>query len=284
MISSFDLTKLNSMLKDFYNLTKIRITVFDERFHELTAYPRELADFCQIVRTDNTGASKCHLCDKDACAIAAKRRTPYTYRCHMGLTESIAPLILGNVIIGYLFFGHVFSYDSHEAGWEKIQKLCGELKVDQNKLKDACSQFPVITEDYISSASHILQAVASFLCLDRMVTLRQQELPVQIDEYILAHYTENISAMDLARIFHIGKTQLYEIAKQNYGVGIAEHIRNLRIEKAKVLLQDQSGLSLAEVASECGFQDYNYFITVFKRVVGIPPKAYIAPKNNSLSR
>ena len=57
-------------------------------------------------------------------------------------------------------------------------------------------------------------------------------------------------------------------------MGIAAHIRNLRIEKARKLLTEQSGLSLAEVASECGFDDYNYFITVFKRIAGMPPKAY----------
>jgi AraC-type DNA-binding domain-containing proteins len=283
MISAFDLAKLNSLLNDFYNLTRIRITVFDEKFNELTSCPRELANFCQLVRTDDIGDTKCHLCDKDACAIAAKRKTPYIYRCHMGLTESIAPLILGNIVIGYLFFGHVFSYVSHEIGWKKIQKMCSELKIDQDSLREACYQFPLITEDYINSASHILQAVASFLCLDRMVTLRQQELPVQIDEFIQAHYTENISAMELTKEFQIGKTQLYEISKQNYGVGIATHIRNLRIEKAKQLLQDHSELTLAQIASDCGFQDYNYFITVFKRVTGIPPKTYFPKQKPDIS-
>ena len=73
--------------------------------------------------------------------------------------------------------------------------------------------------------------------------------------------------------FEIGKTQLYEIAKQNYGTGIAEHIRLLKIEKAKQLLEDNN-LPLVEIASRCGFKDYNYFITVFKRVVGVSPKKY----------
>ena len=77
----------------------------------------------------------------------------------------------------------------------------------------------------------------------------------------------------IAEKFEIGKTQLYEIAKKNYGIGIAEHIRFLRIEKAKRLLEDNN-LPLAEIASLCGFKDYNYFITVFKRVVGISPKKY----------
>ena len=43
MISSFDIAKLHSLLKDFYQLTKIRITVFDDSFRELTSYPDEIA-------------------------------------------------------------------------------------------------------------------------------------------------------------------------------------------------------------------------------------------------
>ena len=46
MISTFDITKLNALLKDFYNLTQIRITIFDENFHELAAYPENIAPFC----------------------------------------------------------------------------------------------------------------------------------------------------------------------------------------------------------------------------------------------
>ena len=117
MISTFDITKLNALLKDFYNLTQIRITIFDENFHELAAYPEHIAPFCQIIRTDETGRKECQQCDENACKIAAKRHSLYTYRCHAGLTESISPLYMGNIIIGYLLFGHVFAYKSHEAGW-----------------------------------------------------------------------------------------------------------------------------------------------------------------------
>ena len=274
MISSFDMNKLKLLLKDFYNMSKIRITVFDDSFHELAAYPEQIAPFCQIIRSDAVAAARCHHCDAQACEIAAKSRNLYTYRCHAGLTESITPIIIGNIIIGYLLFGHVFSYRTHDEGWIQIQDLCKSYSIDMHELKAACKKQPVIPENYISSASHIMQAVASYLCMERLVTLRRQELPVQLDEYIQAHFTENIDAPQLARQFGIGKTQLYEIAKQNYGVGIAAHIRNLRIEKARQLLSEQPGLSLAEIASACGYDDYNYFITVFKRTVGIPPKAY----------
>lgn len=36
----------------------------------------------------------------------------------------------------------------------------------------------------------------------------------------------------------------------------------------------ESELPLAEISAQCGFKDYNYFITVFKKTVGIPPKKY----------
>ena len=141
-------------------------------------------------------------------------------------------------------------------------------------LKKACWERPLISEDYIRSASHIMQAVASFLCLDRMVVFKKQELPVQIDDYIMQHYTEALNVQAICEHFQIGKTLLYEIAKQNYGIGIAAHIRKLRITKAKELLTSRPDLPIREVAFQCGFADYNYFITVFKRMTGLSPKQY----------
>lgn len=275
MISTFNLIKLNSLLKDFYKLTKIRITVFDENFRELTAYPEKIAPFCQIIRTDTYAHKKCRECDTRACEIAAKQRKTFTYQCHAGMTESIAPLFFENIVIGYLLFGHVFSYDSYEDGWNKISTLCSSYQIDKRALKRACYKQPIIQNDYIESASHILQAVASYLCMERMVSLHQHELPVLLDKYISAHFTEDIDVTTLCQQFQIGKTRLYEIAKQNYGIGLAEHIRNLRINKAKNLLISMPNMSLSDIAFSCGFKDYNYFITVFKRIVGVSPKRYI---------
>lgn len=86
--------------------------------------------------------------------------------------------------------------------------------------------------------------------MERMVSLPQQELPVQIDVYIQEHFTEKIDAVRIAPYFGIGKTQLYKIVRQSYGMGIAEHIRTLRIAKAKHLLSERPDLALAEIAAQ----------------------------------
>lgn len=274
MVSTFNIEKLYEMLQDFYNLTKIRITVFDETFQELAAYPENVPQVCELIRQDERGWEACMACDERAFKMAASQKTPYTYQCHIGLTESIAPIYAGDILIGYLFFGNVFSYPSHEVGWDVVQKLCRPYRVNASDLKMAVWRQPLISEDYIASASHILQAVSAFLYHDRLVALKEQELPVRVDEYIAAHFTEPIDTATLCKEFEIGKTQLYKICKQSYGTGVAEHIRALRIGKAKALLEEDRKRSIADISAECGFEDYNYFITVFKRETGTTPAKY----------
>lgn len=274
MVSSFNIEKLQDMLKDFYNLTRIRITVFDETFEELAAYPENVPQICELIRQDERGWEACMACDERAFKMAVSQKTPYTYRCHAGMTESIAPIYAGDILIGYLFFGNVFSYPSHEVGWDVVQKLCKPYRVNESDLKMAVWRQPLISEDYIASASHILQAVSAFLYHDRLVALREQELPVRIDDYIAAHFTEPIDTAALCEEFGIGKTRLYKICKQNYGTGVAEHIRTLRVDKAKTLLEEDRERSIADISAECGFEDYNYFITVFKRETGQTPARY----------
>lgn len=282
MISSFNLVKLDSLLKDFYNITKLRITIFDESFNEITSYPKQLATTCQIIRKDASAHKKCNECDAHACEIAAMRHSAFIYQCHAGLTESIAPIYLGNIVIGYLLFGHVFSYDSYEDGWEKIKYFCKDYQIDMISLKKACLNQPIISHSYITSSSHILHAVASYLCMERLVSLHHHELPVKIDEYITANFTKNINIPDICQKFHVGKTQLYKISKQSYGIGIAKHIRNLRISKAKELLKN-TDYSITEISTLCGFADYNYFISVFKRVEGITPNKFKKQSSNKIN-
>jgi len=274
MLLTFRLDKLQDALKDFYTVTHIRITVFDEQFNELAAYPEEIAPICRIIRKDQAAAAACHACDARACETAAKRLSPYTYTCHAGLTESIMPLVLGRIPVAYLFFGHVFAYPSHEDGYKAICSHCRDYKLDECKLKAACDDAPLMTREYIESASHLLQAVASYLALDRMNLLKYEPLPLQIDEYIQKHFAEDVSIPRLCEEFDIGKTALCRLAQVNYGCGIAQYVRTLRIRHAKTLLKNHPEMSISEVAEACGYPDYNYFMTVFRRETGTTPRKY----------
>lgn len=274
MISIFDLEKLRGLLKDFYAISQIRITVFDENLTELVSYPEKVAPYCAVIRGTSKGFDACMDCDREACKTAEKKHSTHIYRCHAGLTEAVTPLYVGDVLVGFLLFGHVFSYPSHEEGWAVIEKRCEAYHVNDRMLKEAVFSADLIQEAYIRSAAQILHAVASYLILERMATLKEDLLAVRLDAYLTAHYTEKLNAVMVSEHLGIGKTQLYELSQQLYGCGIAEHIRDLRIEKAKTLLLEHKELSLTEIAARCGYSDYNYFITVFSRETGCAPGAY----------
>ena len=274
MISIFDLEKLQGLLKDFYEISHIRITVFNENMVELVSYPEKVAPYCAVIRGTSRGFDACMACDREACQRAAKKHSTHIYRCHAGLTEAVTPLTVGDVLVGYLLFGHVFSYPSHEEGWAVVEKRCEAYHVNDRMLKEAILSADIIEETYIRSAAQILHAVASYLILERMATLKEDLLAVRLDAYLSAHFTEKLNAPRIAEYLGIGKTQLYELSQQLYGCGIAERIRALRMEKAKELLTWKKELPLSEVAASCGFSDYNYFITVFSREVGCSPTAW----------
>ncbi len=274
MISVFDLDKLYGLLKDFYDISHIRITVFDENLKELVSYPDSVAPYCAVIRGCPQGYAACVECDREAAKRAKEKHSTYIYRCHAGLTEAVTPLYVGDFLVGYLFFGHVFSYGSHEYGWRVIEAKCSSLPLNMRMLEDAICEALPIGEAYIRSAAHIMLAVASHLISERMATLKEDILAVKMDAYISAHFTEKLSADRVADYLEIGKTQLYDLSRQLYGCGIAAHIRDLRISLAKDLLSGDKRLSIAEIADQCGYSDYNYFITVFSRETGMTPKAW----------
>lgn len=270
MRSVFNVTKLRDLLKDFYRITHIRITVFDENRTEIVSYPDQIAPFCQIVRATETGRIACANCDQDACNRAVTQRKTQIYRCHAGLTEAVTPLIVQNVLVGYLLFGHVFSYPDVETGRETISYCTRKLPVERQRLYDAIQVQPLIDHAFVASATQIMSAVAHYLVMEHMAVLQSDHLASQLERYISEHYRENFAASELCTHFHIGKTRLYQLSQQLYGCGIAEHIRKLRISHAKELLMTKR-YPLAEIAEQCGYHDYNYFISVFTREVGISP-------------
>ena len=274
MISLFDIEQLKSLIKDFYQLVHIRITVFDENLNELVSYPQRVAPYCEIIRNSHCGLEACVSSDCNACKIAAIKRDTYIYRCHAGFTEAVTPLFIGDILVGYLLFGHVFSYSSFKNGWNAIKIKTSFLQVNQQLLESAVLKAKYIPEETVRSAAHILRAVASYLIVEHMASLQQDKTIVKLDSYLTSHFTEKINVKFLCNELHIGKTQLYKLSHQLYGCGITQRIRSLRISLAKKLLTDPENYTLCEISDRCGYSDYNYFIAVFSKEIGYSPNAW----------
>lgn len=273
MLLSYDVSKMRELLESFYTLTKIRIVVFDADFDKIVEFPERDSAFCSEIRKNAQAEKRCRTQDRFACEQCKATNSLYAYTCHAGLTETVAPIHYGNIIIGYLMFGQVLLSNDAANDWDKVWARCSGYGVDKDALLAAYRRKTPVDVKQVYAAAQILEACAGYLWLQRYISLRENELPRQLDEYITNNLDADLSAMALCREFGISRSRLYKIAGEYYGKGIEQITRRLRIDKAKELLKAGEH-SVTEVAALCGYPDYNYFIKVFKKEVGMTPKQY----------
>lgn len=268
-----NIEELNELLKSFYTLTRIRVVVFDDSFNKITGYPDYHSKFCRIIRSDKNAKMLCEKCDAEACEICQKEKKTKIYKCHAGMTEVVTPIMYGDIAIGYIMFGQLLQTQDKEKSWNEISSYISSFDVDLDAVKTAYLRRKETSIDLINSTTNIMQACAGYIYTSKMITFSSDSLISKIDNYINENLSNDLSVEIICDKFHITKTKLYEISSYCYGKGIANHIKELRLNKAKQLMND-SNKKIRDIAEECGIPDYNYFTKVFKKETGLSPRSY----------
>ena len=273
MLLSYDIGKMQELLKSFYSLTKIRVVVFNHEFQKVAEYPETDCELCSLIRSDPAAYRECIQCDRTACEQCKTTGHFFTYTCHTGLTESAAPIRYENTVIGYMMLGQVLVCSDAREYWPEFARRCGKYGIDLNALERLYRKKRAVDVSSVYHAAQIMEACAGYLWLQRYISLKEDALPKQIDEYLSSHLDADLSVGALCAHFNISRSGLYQIAKTYFGKGIEQLTRELRIAKAKSILLT-ADYPVSEVAAMVGYYDYNYFIKVFKKETGVTPKRY----------
>lgn len=91
----------------------------------------------------------------------------------------------------------------------------------------------------------------------------------KIRKYVRYNYMTSITADGVARAFGYERTYLYRIFKKRYGISIKEYIIKIRMENARIFLEE--GRTVAETAAITGYGDEFNFSRAYKKYYGIPP-------------
>ena len=87
---------------------------------------------------------------------------------------------------------------------------------------------------------------------------------------------ENIGSVTpegLARLACMSYSKFRKIFKEYTGFAPAQYIQEVRINMAKEILTNTSQ-SIKEIAFELGYENRDYFFTVFRKVTGMTPLSY----------
>jgi AraC family transcriptional regulator len=96
---------------------------------------------------------------------------------------------------------------------------------------------------------------------------------IRIIRHIEANLADRLSTVQLATLVRLSASHFCRAFRANLGCSPHEYVIRCRIVRAKTLMHE-TGISLAQVALECGLADQAHLSRLFRRRVGISPSAW----------
>jgi len=95
----------------------------------------------------------------------------------------------------------------------------------------------------------------------------------KMKEFIEENYGKSISLKDIADNIHVSSYYACKLFKNRFEINAFEYLNNIRIEKARVYLENLS-YKIHEIANLVGITDAHYFSRTFKKSTGYSPREY----------
>ena len=262
--------KLLNIIKELYNVSGFRISVYSSDFCELIAYPETKLGFCQCLQKNPDAVKCCNECDRAAFEQVKKTGKTYLYTCRFGLIEAVSPIYHYGVLSGYLMMGQVRSAEG--ANENELLSLTQET-ADKNDIAELIKKIPSLPRDKIKSFVNIMTVCAEYITLSNIMQIFGRNLAELTKLYINSHFSEDITLDLLCGTFNCSKTTLLSAYKKTYGTTVYRDLTDIRLSHARDLISESS-YSIGEISSLCGFADQCYFSKVFSKKYGIPPTSY----------
>ena len=260
-----------TIFENFYKITHARLSLHDIELNEIIAYPQKNLPFCATIQKDKVGKKRCRECDKFAFETVRRTGKTYSYICHCGLTETVAPIYHFGVLSGYIMMGQIA--DTKFRHKQMIREDAAAFFDKREELSAAVLQIPEITSELISAYINILTVISQFLTQSNFISNTTAQRPQNIKNYIDAHFQENISVNTIALELDCSRATVMNCFKAEFGTTVNSYITEKRLDLATILL-NSSRNSVKSIAETCGFRDQNYFSRVFMKKFGATPTEY----------
>jgi two-component system, response regulator YesN len=121
---------------------------------------------------------------------------------------------------------------------------------------------------FLTAFTSITRSVSSFKAN------KKNDYIKAIREYVINNlYDFSLCPDSLSSVIGFSTHHIRNIFKEETGTSLSDYINDLRIDHGKKLLLE-TNLTVKEISRNCGFLNYNYFFTSFKKHTGVTPDFY----------
>lgn len=148
-----------------------------------------------------------------------------------------------------------------EKNFQKIKAILDKVE----KQKHTLNYFSIAEME-----EEIKDAISELCTTFQRISGSKKELVEKVKEMIEKNYQQDISLGRLAQLFYVSQPYLSKIFKQEMGVNLNNYITEVRMQRAKYLLEE-TDKKVSEIARMVGYEEPNYFTKVYKKNYGILP-------------
>ncbi len=228
--------------------------------------------FCSdTAKSTSKGLALCLEC-KDKANRLAKEGECFCGRCRFGICEAVCPVIFDGRVRCIVYCG---GYDTGgNEGLSKLKSACAKAGV---AFESAVRAFEESTEKAKSDEPYM--KVARFVgdCICRILEEASygNKMPTEsfteyIRRYSYLEYASELSLEVFSKMLFVNPKHLGRLFKRDTGVSFKRFLSDLRLEKAKGLLET-SDMNITEIALSVGFGSAAYFNRVFREKYGKTP-------------
>lgn len=213
----------------------------------------------------------------DEAAVCGK-----TLTCFVGFKETAIPVRSGQLTIGFLRTGQVFSEGDRQKAFQAVEhQLPGEWTAEERAmLEEAFRCSPQVAQERYLGCVTMLTIFAAQLSeeLNRILIAEENAEPPMVTaakQFVNAHLEEKIVLDEVAKYVHVSPYYFCKMFKQSTGMTLTEYVNRRRVERAKRrLLNPQTRVT--EVAYDVGYQSLSQFNRSFLKYAGKSPTQFRA--------
>jgi len=218
---------------------------------------------------------------------------------NLHIAGKIFPLSQGDVFFTFpaipFFIESVedFSYMYISFLGSRANMIMDNLKISsQNFFFSGCQEIYEFWKNGLGTKPEIADLIAESILLysfyflgDKIIPLNTKNnlngnVALTIKKYIDDNFSQTKLTLEMmSKELSYSPKYISSIFKKKFNVGINEYLNTIRIQNACTLMQ-HGFTSIADVSSQCGYTDSQYFSKVFKQKIGVSPKAYIKTLNS----
>ena len=144
-----------------------------------------------------------------------KTGEPYTYICHCGLIETVAPIYHFGVLSGYIMMGQVTSRDYKAK--QNIRSSSAGYFEGGEMLSAAVLQIPELEPSTHQAFVNLLSIISQFLTDANVISAPSRDRAENIHSYINRHFTENLTIDSISAQMDCSRATAMNDFKRKYG-------------------------------------------------------------------